>query len=162
VDFDQVRSELEKRLQRSVSFREVLSYVLYPRVFLEFAQHQQKYSDTSVLPTPVFFYGMEPGEEISVDIEKGKTLIIKFQTVGDPHPDGTRLVFFELNGQPREVVVTDRSLAREHKAHPKADPTNPNEVGAPMPGLVVRVMVQPGDHVEKGQKLISLEAMKWR
>jgi pyruvate carboxylase len=160
VDFDQVRSELEKRLQRSVSFREVLSYVLYPRVFLEFAQHQQKYSDTSVLPTPVFFYGMEPGEEISVDIEKGKTLIIKFQTVGDPHPDGTRLVFFELNGQPREVVVTDRSLAREHKAHPKADPTNPNEVGAPMPGLVVRVMVQPGDHVEKGQKLISLEAMK--
>lgn len=160
VDFDQVRSELEKRLQRSVSFREVLSYVLYPRVFLEFAQHQQKYSDTSVLPTPVFFYGMEPGEEISVDIEKGKTLIIKFQTVGDPHPDGTRLVFFELNGQPREVVVTDRSLAREHKAHPKADPSNPNEVGAPMPGLVVRVMVQPGDHVEKGQKLISLEAMK--
>lgn len=160
ANFEQMRTELEKRLQRPVSFREVLSYALYPRVFSEFAQHQQRYSDTSVLPTPVFFYGMEPGEEISVDIEKGKTLIIKFLTVGDPHPDGTRLVFFELNGQPREVVVIDRSLAREHKAHPKADPTNPNHLGAPMPGLVVRVMVHPGELVEKGQKLLSLEAMK--
>jgi pyruvate carboxylase len=160
ANFEQMRAELEKRLRRTVSFREVLSYALYPRVFLEFAEHQQKYSDTSVLPTPVFFYGMEPGEEISVDIEKGKTLIIKFLTVGDPHPDGTRLVFFELNGQPREVVVTDRSLAREQRAHPKADPNDPNQVGAPMPGLVVRVMVQPGEMVEKGQKLFTLEAMK--
>ncbi|MDW7993923.1 MAG: pyruvate carboxylase [Gemmatales bacterium] len=160
VQFEQLRMELEKRLQRAVTHREVLSYALYPRVFLEFAQHQQRYSDTSVLPTPVFFYGMEPGEEISVDIEKGKTLIIKFLTVGDPHPDGTRLVFFELNGQPREVVVLDRSLAREQKAHPKADPTDPNQVGAPMPGLVMRVMVQPGETVEKGQKLFTLEAMK--
>ena len=75
--------------------------------------HQAKYSDTSVLPTPVFFYGMEPGEEISVDIEPGKTLIVKFLTVGDPHADGRRMVFFELNGQPREVLVLDQSLAGE-------------------------------------------------
>ena len=79
------------------------------------------HGDTSILPTPVFFHGMEPGEEISVDIEEGKTLIIKFLTVGDPHLDGRRLVFFELNGQPREVLVVDRSLADEVHRHPKAD-----------------------------------------
>ena len=105
--------------------REVVTYLLYPRVFDDFVAHQRKYSDTSVLPTPVFFYGMEPGEEVSVDIEPGKTLIIKFLTVGDPHPDGRRLVFFELNGQPREVLVLDRSWRREVRARPKAEPGNP-------------------------------------
>ena len=84
-----------------------------------------------MLPTPVFFYGMEPGEEISVEIERGKTLIIKFLTVGEPHADGTRTVFFELNGQPREVSVLDRSLQPSRHKHPKADPDNPKHVGAP-------------------------------
>src|SRR4029077_13246440 len=110
VDFAAIRKDLEHDLQRPVSEREVLSHTLYPRVFPEFAAHQKQYSDTSVLPTPVFFYGMEPGEEVSVDIEPGKTLIVKFLTVGDPHEDGTRGVFFELNGQPREVVVQDQAL----------------------------------------------------
>src|SRR5207302_6219683 len=115
--------------------------------FSEFAAHQQKYSDTSVLPTPVFFFGMEPGEEISVDIEQGKTLIIKFVTLGDPHPDGGRLVFFELNGQPREVLVMDRALAGEAKKTPKAEANNPLHVGAPMPGVVVSAMVAAGEQV---------------
>src|SRR5207237_6518910 len=136
------------------------SYLLYPRVFPEFAEHQEKYSDTSVLPTPVFFYGLDPGQEIGVDIEPGKTLIIKFLTVGDPHPDGSRQIFFELNGQPREVLVMDRALVVEGKTRPKAEPANPDHVGAPMPGLVVRVTVSPGDYVEKDQKLFTLEAMK--
>jgi pyruvate carboxylase len=113
-----------------------------------------------LLPTPVFFYGMEAGEEVSVDIEPGKTLIIKFLTVGDPHPDGRRQVFFELNGQPREVMVLDQSLASEVKARPKADPANPRHVGAPMPGLVVSVTAPMGEPVAAGQKLFALEAMK--
>jgi pyruvate carboxylase len=159
ADFAAVRKELEKRLHRPAGEREVLAQVLYPRVFPEFAAHQRQYSDTSVLPTPVFFYGMEPGEEVSVDIEPGKTLIIKFLTVGDPHEDGTRLVFFELNGQPREVVAQDRSLTGQVKAHPKAA-GDPLQVGAPMPGLVVGVNVAPGEQVAAGQKLVSLEAMK--
>src|SRR5438093_4340420 len=103
---------------------------------------------------------MEPAEEISVDIEPGKTLIIKFLTVGDPHVDGRRLVFFELNGQPREVLVLDRALAGQVQAHPKADPAEPNQVSAPMPGLVVHVTVVPGEQVAAGQKLMTLEAMK--
>ena len=103
---------------------------------------------------------MDPAEEVSVEIEPGKTLIIKFLTIGDPHPDGTRLVFFELNGQPREVVVLDRALAIDVKAHPKAEAGNPKQVGAPMPGLVVNITVAPGEEVAAGQKLFTLEAMK--
>lgn len=160
ADFTALRRDLEQKVNRPVDARELVSYILYPRVFPEFAEHYQKYSDTSVLPTPVFFYGMKAGEEISVDIEQGKTLIIKFLTVGDPHPDGSRQVFFELNGQPREVMVVDRSLAGEGLAHPKADSNNPDHVGAPMPGLVVRVTVQANEQVEKDQKLFTLEAMK--
>ncbi len=160
VDFAATRATLEQQVGRTVTDRELLSYLLYPRVFPELAAHQAKYSDTSVLPTPVFFYGMEPGEEASIDIERGKTLILKFLAVGEPHEDGRRTVFFELNGQPREVVVTDRSLASKVAAHPKAEPGNSLQVGAPMPGLVVRVAVEPEAQVVVGQKLFTLEAMK--
>jgi pyruvate carboxylase len=160
ADFQATRAELEKKLKHPVEQRDVLSYLLYPKVFLEYARHQWQYSDTSVLPTPVFFYGMQPGDEASIEIEPGKTLIVKFLTVGDPHPDGRRLVFFELNGQPREVFVLDRSLVSEEKAHPKADLGNPKHVAAPMPGLLVSVTAAAGDQVAKGQKLFTLEAMK--
>jgi pyruvate carboxylase len=160
ADLAGTRKQLEKQLHRTVSEREVITHLLYPRVFPEFAAHERKYSDTSLLPTPVFFYGMEPGEEISVDIEPGKTLIIKFITLGDPHPDGQRLVFFELNGQPREVLIHDRSLFSEVRKRPKADPADPRQVGAPMPGLVVGATVAPDEQVAAGQKLFTLEAMK--
>jgi pyruvate carboxylase len=145
---------------RSVIERELVSYLLYPRVFPELVAHQTKYSDTSVLPTPVFFHGMEPGEEVSIDIERGKTLIVKFLAVGEAHADGTRTVFFELNGQPREAVVLDRSLGKAGREKRKAEPGNSLHVGAPMPGLVVRVLVGPDEQVTPGQKLFSLEAMK--
>jgi pyruvate carboxylase len=160
ADFEATRKILTKQLVRPASDREVVTQLLYPRVFPPFLAHLQKCSDTSVLPTSVFFYGMTPGEEVSIDIEEGKTLILKFQTVGDPHVDGTRLVFFELNGQPREVQVLDRALAGDVKAHPKAEAGNPRHVGAPMPGLVVTVAVAPGEQVARGQKLMTLEAMK--
>ena len=160
ADFDSTRAELEKKLKRTVNEREVVTHLLYPRVFPELATHQAKYSDTSVLPTPVFFFGMEPGEEVSIDIEEGKTLILKFLAVGDPHKDGSRTVFFELNGQPRDVQVMDRSLTAKEEAAPRADPNNPLHVGSPMPGLVARVTVSPGEEVKAGQKLFTLEAMK--
>ncbi|HEY7308240.1 MAG TPA: biotin/lipoyl-containing protein, partial [Gemmataceae bacterium] len=160
IDFAAARGTVEQQVGRPVSDRELLSYLLYPRVFPDLAAHQAKYSDTSVLPTPVFFYGMEPGEEASIDIERGKTLILKFLAVGEAHEDGSRTVFFELNGQPREVVVIDRSLSGKVAAHPKAESGNPRQIGAPMPGLVVRVMVEPDEPVVAGQKLFTLEAMK--
>jgi pyruvate carboxylase len=160
ADIEGTRKKLEAQLKRSVSDREVVTKLLYPRVYDDLLADQAKYSDISVLPTPVFFYGMEKGDEISADIEPGKTLFVKFLTVGDPHLDGRRLVFFELNGQPREVSVVDKALAGELPTHPKAEAGNPKHIGAPMPGLVMRVEVAPGEDIAAGQKLVTLEAMK--
>lgn len=161
ADIAAARVKLEELLRRSPSDQDVWSYLLYPKVFTDFANHQARYSDVSVLPTTAFFYGMQPGEEISVEIEPGKTLILKFQTIGDPHEDGKRLVFFELNGQPRDVLVEDKSLGGgSGPARPKAEPGNPLHVAAPMPGAVVAVAVGVGEQVAAGQKLLTLEAMK--
>ena len=160
ADFERTGNEVRHFLGSKPQRREVLSYLLYPDVYRELASHQQQYTDTSVLPTPIFFYGQEPGEEIMVDIEPGKTLIIKFLTMGEPHGDGRRTVFFELNGQPRDVTVVDHSLAQQTPASVKADPSDPNQIPAAMPGMVVSVAVRQGDRVAKGQKLLVLEAMK--
>jgi pyruvate carboxylase len=160
ADFDAIRADLEKKLGRKPSDRDVNSHLMYPKVFADYVEHQRKFSDTSVLPTGTFFYGMEPGEEVSLDIEPGKTLIIKFLTVGDAHDDGRRQVFFELNGQPREVQVVDRSVAKDTGRRAKAEPGNPLHVAAPMPGAVVTVAVSAGEEVAAGQKLLTLEAMK--
>ncbi len=160
VDFKAAEADVEKLLGRPASNREVLSHQFYPRVFQDFAAHQEQFSDISVLPTPYFLYGLAPGEEASVEIEPGKTLIVKFLTIGDPHPNGERTVFFELNGQPREISVRDLSLEPELAPRPKADAGDARQVPAPMPGLVVTVAVQAGDKVARGQKLLTLEAMK--
>ena len=134
--------------------------MMFPKVTTEFDAHLENYSDTSVLPTPMFFYSPEPGEEVAVEIEQGKTLIIKFLTVGDPHPDGRRTVFFELNGQPRTITVKDLSLDAVEKSRTKADRADPAQIGAPMPGMIATVTATVGDTVKAGQKLLTLEAMK--
>lgn len=161
ADILAARDKASGQLGRPASDRDALSSLIYPKVFADLAAHQRQFSDTSVLPTPVFFYGPEMGVETPIEIETGKTLIVKLLTVGDAHPeDGTRTVFFELNGQPREVVVTDRSLAGSVREVVKADPNDPGQIGCPLPGLVVSVGVQVGDAIRKGQKLLSIEAMK--
>jgi len=160
ADFTAIRTELEKKYERPATEWDVNSHLMYPKVFEDYVWHRKNYSDTSILPTRTFFHGMEAGEEVSVDIEPGKTLIIKFLTVGDAH-DGERQVFFELNGQPREVQVTDRTLVGEGVPRRiKAEPGNPLHVAAPMPGAVVSVIVAMGEEVAAGQKLLTLEAMK--
>jgi pyruvate carboxylase len=160
ANFDEALDKVRSLIGREPTRRDALSYLLYPKVYQEYAEHVRNHSDTSVLPTPVFFYGQEPGEEIAVDIEEGKTLIIKFLTISEPHADGTRTVFFELNGQPRDVSVLDRSLEPSAARSVKADTANPKHVGAAMPGMVVTVAVKAGDKVTKGQKLFTVEAMK--
>jgi pyruvate carboxylase len=160
ADLEATAADLEKLLGRQPLEREVISYLIYPKVFSEFTAHQETYGDTSILPTPLFLYGLDAGEEASVELERGKTLIIKYLTCGDAHPDGRRTVFFELNGQPRSVNVRDFSLDDKQAARSKADASDPTHVGAPMPGLVVTVAVRPGEIVTKGKKLLTLEAMK--
>lgn len=160
ADFAAAAEKIKPLLKSEPTRRDVVTYLLYPKVYEEFVAHVKKYSDTSVLPTYTFFYGQESEEEISIDIEEGKTLILKFLTFSDPHPDGKRTVFFELNGQPRDVTVVDRSLEADTQKRLKADSADPKQVGAAMPGMVVSVPVKPGDIVTKGQKIMSLEAMK--
>ncbi len=159
-DFAATAEKVKKLAGRESSGQDVITYLLYPRVFQDFIAHEHAYSDTSVLPTPFFLFGQQPGEELTVDIEPGKTLIVKLLTIGEPHPDGRRTVFFELNGQPRSVTVADKSLESEVVRRPKADPSDPRQIAAPMPGLVVNVAVKIGDSIKRGQKLLTLEAMK--
>lgn len=160
ADFDATRKELAKLIEREPTDRDVVSSLLYPKVFQEFIEHWNEFYDPSGVPTPIFFYGPEPGEEISIQIESGKTLIVRFLTVGEPHADGRRTVFFEVNGIPRDVSVQDHSLEPDTPAAIKADPNDVSQVGAGMPGMVVTVTIQAGDQVKKGQKLLSMEAMK--
>ena len=160
VDLEETAAAVEKKIGRHPSHDETLSYLMYPDVFLKFAKARQSFGDVDVLPTPAFYYGMERGTDIAVELEPGKTLVIKFLTVGEPHPDGTRTVFFELNGQPREVVIRDRSLEAKEPVKPKADPTQPGQVGAPIPGVVSTVAVELNQTVKKGDRLLVLEAMK--
>ena len=160
VDLAVTASELATKIRRTPRDEEVLSYILYPKVFLEFAEHRRRYGDTSVVPTANFFYGLKTGEEIAVEIETGKTLLIRYLTVGEPREDGTRRVFFELNGQPREVRVVDRSVEATTPRHPKARPDDPDHVAAPMPGKVGAVAVKRGQAVQAGEDLLWIEAMK--
>lgn len=160
ADFEAERAQLEAKVKHPIKPDELLSYLLYPDVFLKYDKSQQTYSDVSVLPTPAFFFGLKSGEEITIEIEPGKVLIVKFLTISDAHPDGTRTLFFELNGQPREVTVRDRSLRVVERAHPKVDPADAGQVGAPTAGLVSSIAVHANQRVERGAKLLTLEAMK--
>ncbi|MFN7924261.1 MAG: pyruvate carboxylase [Bryobacteraceae bacterium] len=160
TDLKAATSELEKKIHREPSRTDLMSYLMYPEVFLEFARNQAAWGDVEVLPTPQFFYGMQKGDEIAVEIETGKTLIVKYLATGEPHPDGTRTVFFELNGQPREVTVRDRSLRVQRDERPKADPANAGHVGAPIPGAVSSIAVELNQPVKKGDRLLVMEAMK--
>jgi pyruvate carboxylase len=160
VDFAETEAALEKKVGHKVSHEDVLSYLMYPDVFTKFARARSTYGTVEVLPTPQFFYGLEKGLEVAIEIEQGKTLIIKFLTVSEPQPDGTRTVFYELNGQPREVTVRDRSLQAKVEARAKADPAQAGQVGAPIPGAITSIAVEVGDRVSKGDRLMVMEAMK--
>jgi pyruvate carboxylase len=161
ADLPGAKAALKEKYQREPTDRNVLSHLLYGKVFADFVDHRRRFADVSVLPTPVFFYGLEKGDEVSLEIEPGKTLVVKFLAVGDPQPDGRRQVFFELNGQPREVQVEDRSLGGgTAPRRVKAEAGNLKQVAAPMPGAVVAVAVSAGEAVAAGAKLLTLEAMK--
>ncbi|MGF1609816.1 MAG: biotin/lipoyl-containing protein, partial [Kiloniellales bacterium] len=160
ADLEAARREAEQKLRRQIDDRELASYLMYPGVFIDYAKHRRQYGDVSLLPTPVFFYGMQPGEETAVDIERGKTLIITKLATGEPDSEGQRTLFFELNGQPRTVKVADRRLESAGRAHRKADEAEPGQIGAPMPGLIVSISASAGQRVAQGDRLFTMEAMK--
>ncbi|WP_332629601.1 pyruvate carboxylase [Halalkalibacter flavus] len=160
VDFQEMKETLFHKLERQVTSHDLLSYTLYPKVFLEFEQFRKQFGDVSVLDTPTFFYGLRLGEEIDVEIEKGKTLIVKLVSISKPQSDGNRIVYFELNGQPREVVIKDENVKSIVTAKVKADKGNPSHIGASMPGTVLKALVVKEDQVKKGDHLMITEAMK--
>jgi pyruvate carboxylase len=160
VDIAETAVTVEKKIGAKPSPDDVLSYLMYPDVFVKFAKARQTYGPVDVLPTPEFFFGMHTGEEITVALEPGKTLVIKFLTVSAPHPDGQRTVFFELNGQPREVDIRDKSLRVAAIERAKADPNKPGQVGAPIPGMIASISVELNQEITKGNRLLVMEAMK--
>ncbi|MBV9406021.1 MAG: pyruvate carboxylase, partial [Acidobacteriaceae bacterium] len=159
VNLDEAAAKIKEQAG-SESRTDLMSYLMYPDVFLKFAAARANYGELEVLPTPQFFYGLEEGKEVTIDLEPGKTLIIRLLTVGEARPDGMRPVFFELNGQPREVEIRDHSIKETTNVRRKADSTKPGEVGAPIPGAVTMLHVKPGQTVAKGDRLLVMEAMK--
>ncbi|MER9461399.1 pyruvate carboxylase [Mesorhizobium sp. M0387] len=161
ADLKASRKEIEQKLERKLSEYEFASWLMYPKVFTDFAAAQETYGPVSVLPTPTYFYGMKSEDEIFLDIEKGKTLVVRCLAIGDVDEKGMVTVFFELNGQPRRVRVPDRAHgASAAKARRKAEPGNEAHVGAPMPGVVSALSVAAGQAVKAGDVLLSIEAMK--
>ncbi|HEV3180875.1 MAG TPA: pyruvate carboxylase [Steroidobacteraceae bacterium] len=160
VDLAAERARIQQRLPREVTDEDLASHLMYPRVWAEYARERLQYGDPAILPTAVFFYGMEPGQEISIDLERGKTLIVRYLATSEPHEDGTRTVFFELNGQPRSVRVPDRNQVAKRPPPRKVEPDNARQTGAPMPGIVTVVTAVAGARVARGDVLLTLEAMK--
>jgi pyruvate carboxylase len=133
---------------------------MYPKVFLDYMGRHKAYGPVRTLPTRAFFYGMQPGEEITAEIDPGKTLEIRLQAVGETTEDGEVKVFFELNGQPRVIRVANRAIKARTAAKPKAQDGNPLHIGAPMPGAVASVAAKVGAKVRAGDLLMTIEAMK--
>jgi pyruvate carboxylase len=158
VDLEAVRGDAEKAVGRQIDDNDLASYLMYPKVFTDFAAHQRQYGDVSILPTPVFFYGLHEKEEMVVDIDRGKTLVVQLTGRNDD-ADGIAHLFFELNGQPRPMHIAKAGMVAR-KSHPKAEDGNANHVAAPMPGAIATVSVKAGQKVTKGGPLVSIEAMK--
>ena len=161
VDTETTRREICEQLEGfKIDDEDLNGYLMYPKVFMDYMGRHRKYGPVRTLPTKNFFYGMEVGEEISAEIDPGKTLEIRCQALGETNDEGEAKVFFELNGQPRVIRVTDYKVKATTAARPKADAGNPDHIGAPMPGVVAGVTVQAGADVKKGDLLLTIEAMK--
>ena len=160
ADFAALRAEAEEKTGRRISDKELLSYILYPKVFTDYAERRQTYGPVSVLPTPAYFYGLRPGQEISVELERGMTLVICCLAIGETDAEGSLRVFYELNGQPRSVRIRNETVAETLPKRLPADPANPAHLAAPMPGVIASIAVSSGQRVVAGDLLLTIEAMK--
>ena len=161
IDLEKTRQELSDKLDgMKIDDEDLNGYLMYPKVFLDYMERHLTYGPVRTLPTKTFFYGMNSGDEISLEIDPGKTLEIRMQAIGETDENGEVKVFFELNGQPRVIRVPNRLVTSETTSRPKADPSNSNQIGAPMPGVISTVSVNEGQTVKKGDLLLTIEAMK--
>ena len=160
TDLQGTKKQVEEKINRHISDTELASYLMYPKVFTTFADHYKHNGDVSLLPTPVFFYGLNTGEEIAIEIDPGKTLVIRLQGITPVDEEGIVRVFFELNGQPRTVKVKKIGATATKTGRIKAEIDNSKHVAAPLPGMIATIAIKEGQEVQKGQPLVSIEAMK--
>ncbi len=158
IDFEKEFRNFKEKFGEEYSFEDLLSYLLYPKVFEEYAEFRKKYGDMSFIPTPQFFFGMEEKEETLIRIDKGKTLIVRYLYTTQPNDEGYRTVYFELNGQTRSIEILDKSLAIKVKRNEKV--SKPEHIGSPLQGRLTQILVQEGQIVEQGEPLFVIEAMK--
>ncbi|WBA42581.1 pyruvate carboxylase [Hymenobacter canadensis] len=160
IDFEAEWQKFEEKFGQRGKFTDVLSWLLYPKVFEQYWGHQQEFGDVSVVPTPVFYYGLQPGDETLIEIARGKSIIVSLQSIGPVNEEGNRTIFFNLNGQTRNLEIRDTSVEVKKIQNPKADKANPRQVGAPLQGLLSRVLVESGQEVKRNAPLFIIEAMK--
>ncbi|UOQ51017.1 pyruvate carboxylase [Hymenobacter cellulosivorans] len=160
IDFKKEWKKFEEKFGEGVKFTDLLSYLLYPKVFEQYWAHFQQFGDVSLVPTRVFFYGLKPGEETIIDIARGKSVIVKLRSVGEVNDDGCRTVFFSFNGQTRNLEVRDKSVEVKTVRNQKIDKANPRQVGAPLQGMLSKVLVESGQQVKRNTPLFIIEAMK--
>jgi pyruvate carboxylase len=164
IDFDTAFQKFQKKFQkgftREIEFEDFLSYSLYPRVFEQAHEQYKKYGNLAVLPTKNFFYGMKLHEEALIELQPGKTIVVKLLSVSSPNEEGIRMVFFRVNGENRFVEVEDKSLDIKKEVHVKADSENSDQVGAPLQGSLYKVLVEKGQKVKENDPLFIIEAMK--
>ncbi|MCC3159325.1 pyruvate carboxylase [Hymenobacter sp. 15J16-1T3B] len=160
IDFEREWTKFQEKFGPGARFTDLLSWLLYPKVFEQYWSHLQQYGDVSVVPTRVFFYGLRPGEETIIDIARGKSIIVRLQSVGQVNDDGCRTIFFTLNGQTRNLEIRDRSVEVKTVANPKVDKSKTGQIGAPLQGLLSKVLVENGQKVKRNAPLFIIEAMK--
>ena len=160
VDFESVRKELEEKQLKEVTEQDIISYVLYPKVYEQYMTTQEQYGNVSLLDTPTFFFGMRNNETVEIEIDTGKRLIITLKAITEPDEKGVRTIFFDMNGQARRIYIQDENVKANASVKPKADKLNPNHIGAQMPGSVTEVKIAEGENVKSGQALLITEAMK--
>jgi len=160
IDLEKEFVAFQEKFDKERSFRDFLSYQLYPKVYEDYYKHYEQFSDVSKIPTRLFFYSLPQGEEAIIDIARGKSIVVKYQSLSPVNDDGMRTVFFKLNGQTRNIEVRDKSATVERVQHQKVDKANIRQVGAPLQGMLSKILVEKDKPVKKNAPLFVIEAMK--
>ncbi|MFN2457812.1 MAG: pyruvate carboxylase [Chitinophagaceae bacterium] len=160
IDFDTAFRELQQNFDDSVTFTDLLSYLLYPKVFEEYYKKRKDYGEVWLIPTLNFFYGLKSDEEVLIEIARGKSILVRLLTSGEPDEEGKRKVFMRLNGQTRIIEIQDSTIKSTAHENEKADKENAKHVGAPLQGKLSQLLVKEGNDVKPNQPLFVIEAMK--
>ena len=160
IDLDKEKERLENEIDTRINQKHLASYLMYPKVFKDFIEHYKEFSDTSILSTELFFYGPQQDKEYTIEMDRGKNLILRYLAKSEVNSNGKCSVFFEINGQPRTIDIENKEFSKNISQRAKAEDGNNDHVGSPLPGQVAKIFVQPGNKVIKGDKLLVIEAMK--